>query len=829
MDKNLEEAPAQAVNLDAEATRGCCVQTNDSISNETLTLGFSERDCTNKLGPASKYVEPWVISWDQFCKTLEKPTIRTKEGSYFVISQCKNNQRSDTNLTYPLQGFVLDGDSTIDSDTGEVKEGAPPPEQVHDVLKQLNIRHVVYSSHSNVTKGHRYRAFIPAKIDSKKEFHASRKFVIAELHKRNLMLVNVAENKRLSQPWYLPRTTTQTINDYYFATHDTQRQFPKQIVIPEPPKSPALPLPDLSKLNPNLPINNYNQSHDIQQVINLLIKHGYKHGDVGTYNGKPDCHMMAPDSTTKGAGVHIFINKSTGEPWVTSFHGDHDPLAKDEKGNDAFGVYKILEHGGDQQKATKQWKQEMKNPIVPPPPTATNIQDPSNSVTNLALNKIYGIARYAGKTVIVYRYKGKTVYQSIPDAVNYHSNKPAKDAVGNPITNQNGGRINELRHWLAWLGRREYSNVVFEPDKDLILTDELPKGEEYNVYAGLAVTPKAGDCNRITKHIRTVLCNDNEELYAYVLNWIARMVQKPAEPAQTAILLHSKEGTGKNTITDMMVDWYGENGKTLGTEDIVGRFNDHLGHLVFGAVNESLWGGKGEGILKQLITEPTQFVERKGFPKFTVKNCIHLWFNANAGHALPVTSSDRRFVCLDVSEKHKNDVAYFDPLRKQIKGNGSAAFLHEMLNRNIENYNPAKRPQVFSQSRLTNQLNSLRPTERWIYEILFDGEIVSGNIPFLTLNEWTKKGLFVSTARLFMAYSEWCNQNGLKAGFRDTVVKEITNMLKLSRTRPTINGVRAWGYDLPDLGSCRQKFDACTEMIVEWDELTVGQCPPSFL
>ena len=66
---------------------------------------------------------------------------------------------------------ILDGDSRIDPETGEKFQGAPPPSQVHGVLKSLDVQHHIYTTHSHVTKGNRYRVLIPVKLDNQNETH----------------------------------------------------------------------------------------------------------------------------------------------------------------------------------------------------------------------------------------------------------------------------------------------------------------------------------------------------------------------------------------------------------------------------------------------------------------------------------------------------------------------------------------------------------------------------------------------------------------------------------------------------------------------------------
>ena len=150
--------------------------------------------------------------------------------------------------------------------------------------------------------------------------------------------------------------------------------------------------------------------------------------------------------------------------------------------------------------------------------------------------------------------------------------------------------------WLNSPMRRTYDQVVFDPKPGMIAGDAaLPDGKVLNLYQGLAMQPRPGDCQPILDHIREVWCSGDETAYDYVLGWLARMFQKPQERGHTVIVLRSGEGTGKNIIIDILVDAFGEHATiAVKPDDLTGRFNDHLGTSVLVFANEAVWGGSKE-------------------------------------------------------------------------------------------------------------------------------------------------------------------------------------------------------------------------------------------
>ena len=121
-----------------------------------------------------------------------------------------------------------------------------------------------------------------------------------------------------------------------------------------------------------------------------------------------------------------------------------------------------------------------------------------------------------------------------------------------------GRKINSKPVATAWLtssGRRTYGSLVFDPsgscDKD-----------SYNTWRGLAVEPKPGQCGKILAHIRDIWCSGDAAQFEYVLKWMALLVQKPWVKPEVALVLKSREGTGKTIIVQMLLKLFGTHGFT---------------------------------------------------------------------------------------------------------------------------------------------------------------------------------------------------------------------------------------------------------------------------
>ena len=91
----------------------------------------------NEREPRGLYFEDFEIG-----KTYLTPR-RTVTSTDIVSFACLSGDFNEVhaNIEY-ASVIVLDGDSSLNPETGEVTEGAPPPEEVHEALSDLGINHV---------------------------------------------------------------------------------------------------------------------------------------------------------------------------------------------------------------------------------------------------------------------------------------------------------------------------------------------------------------------------------------------------------------------------------------------------------------------------------------------------------------------------------------------------------------------------------------------------------------------------------------------------------------------------------------------------------------
>ncbi|MBF0460387.1 MAG: hypothetical protein HQL87_03235 [Magnetococcales bacterium] len=297
------------------------------------------------------------LPFSRFCDMLSQPTIGPKDGSYFVRGQLlPGTARGDQNMTEAWL-IVLDGDATLGPSTGKKFEGAPDPALVHEVLKTADIAHFIFTTHSHADpkKGIRWRAVIPlsSPIKNKAELARCVDYLIDLLHQNGVWLADVSENKSWSQAWFLPRCPEERLSSFKTFRHMGRALEASAIIgTPSPADEGLTTLVEMPCAARSGPIAAFNETHGIEWMLGFLQEYGYRRVSESKINGHPSYRFISPRSESRMPGVTLYVSEA-GKPLAFSHHGNHDRLNADglKKSHDAFDMFTIFEHDGNQQAA----------------------------------------------------------------------------------------------------------------------------------------------------------------------------------------------------------------------------------------------------------------------------------------------------------------------------------------------------------------------------------------------------------------------------------------------------------------------------------------------
>lgn len=284
---------------------------------------------------------PHTLTPIALIKRLSEPAIGKKDGVYFI--RCSGSKRTNNDTSDTADILIIDADSRILLETGEVVSGAVAAELVHSVLVDLGINHCIYSSYSNDVDLYKYRVIIFCRY-TREQLPVLLDYLFAELHSNEVMLAPVKENRTWAQAWYFPRVPNEQrkalFEFFQFSkgdnlnadaiTQDWLKNNPKPEPIDPPPLIPKNPINETN--GRRNPIKEFNQSFSVHDI---LTRNGYTFK-----NGA----FLRPNSESGIAGVKICRHCKDGVERVYS-HGND--VLNDGKAHDAFDCYRLLECGGE--------------------------------------------------------------------------------------------------------------------------------------------------------------------------------------------------------------------------------------------------------------------------------------------------------------------------------------------------------------------------------------------------------------------------------------------------------------------------------------------------
>lgn len=376
--------------------------------------------------------------------------------------------------------------------------------------------------------------------------------------------------------------------------------------------------------------------------------------------------------------------------------------------------------------------------------------------------------------------------------------------------------------WLEDDLRRQYRDMVFDPTK-------TPRGC-YNLWRGFTVKARPGDCGLFKEHVLNNICSGDHGIYEYIMSWLALCVQKPAQPAGTAIVLRGNRGTGKGTFVRTVGELFGQHFlHVTNSRYITGQFNSHLRDCVLLFADEAVWAGSKseESTLKGLVTEPTVAIEGKGRDIVTCRNMIHLIIATNNDWAVPAGLDERRFVVLEVSDARKQDKSYFTAITRQLENGGFQALLHELMDRDLSDFDVFNVPRT--QELLRQKLLSLDPWLSWWFEKLQEGRVCQYQ------QNWSDDAVI---ADIYQDYVRHCRDAGLKhpgtveglainlrsmvtGGFPAVARKTMARRIVEEDGGVTTKNERVRCWVFPDLVTCRELFEKAIQQKVPW-QVSIG-------
>lgn len=307
-----------------------------------------------------------------------------------------------------------------------------------------------------------------------------------------------------------------------------------------------------------------------------------------------------------------------------------------------------------------------------------------------------------------------------------------------------GVRMDDVKRHPEWQRRGAFylDQVGFDPSGN-------DRNVKLNTWKGWPLVPKEGSCDRLLE-LLAYLCNHEEnrpDLFQWVLRWMAYPLQHPGAKMASAIILHGPQGTGKSTVFQTLAKIYGDYATVLNQRGLEDKFNADWSDSKLLIVAEEvvtrqeMWHIKNE--LKELVTGEWLRINPKNIAAYRQRNQINIIYLSNDKQPLPLENDDRRHCVIWTPQML--DESFYDDVFLELEHGGVEAFYHYLLNIDLGDFHPKKRPPMTEAKKsliLLSQPSELRFITEWI-----NGDTEYPVSPCLA-------------ADLYASYLRWCRHNG---------------------------------------------------------------------
>ena len=304
-----------------------------------------------------------------------------------------------------------------------------------------------------------------------------------------------------------------------------------------------------------------------------------------------------------------------------------------------------------------------------------------------------------------------------------------------------GSREDDLKRHPRWQQRAVYLDQIgFDPTlKDTNVT--------CNLWNGWPTVPTRGKCDLLLELLQ-YQCGD-DEIYRWVLRWLAYPIQHPGAKMQTAIVLHGPQGTGKGRFFEWgYMPIFGAYGVYLDQDALEDKHgSDWQSCKLFVLADEVMARAEmyhQKNKLKNLVTSKRIRINPKGLIAYEETNHLNIVFLSNEKQPLVLETDDRRYCVIWTPPPVGKE--FYDELSDELANGGSGA-LHYYLKNEVElgDFKPWTRPPMTEAKR--DLINMSRDS---VDRFLIDWQAGDTDLPFCPC----------ASADLYRAYLWWCRTNG---------------------------------------------------------------------
>jgi len=335
-----------------------------------------------------------------------------------------------------------------------------------------------------------------------------------------------------------------------------------------------------------------------------------------------------------------------------------------------------------------------------------------------------------------------------------------------------------VRMWLEHPERKtvEPLQVVFDPTRPADDTTVC------NLWAGWPTKPKAGTCERLLELLKFLLSSEenDQEVYDWMVKWLAYPLQHPGAKMQTALLMHGPEGSGKNTFFGCVRKMYARYGGIFTQTELESQYNGWASGKLFMIGNEVVTRAElytQQGRVQNMITETEWQVNEKYLPSRLESNHCNFVFFSNRVDIGRLNDDDRRF--LVIWTLHPLGKDFYDEVVDEINQGGIEALHDYLLNVPLGNFSPHTKPPMTKAKRDLIDL-SMDSTQRfyrdWTEYVDEAKRMSAAGVPCCP----------AASEDLYAGYRWWCSRQGIQKP------ATLTTLLTVIAKKTGVRKERRW-------------------------------------
>jgi hypothetical protein len=290
------------------------------------------------------------------------------------------------------------------------------------------------------------------------------------------------------------------------------------------------------------------------------------------------------------------------------------------------------------------------------------------------------------------------------------------------------------------------------------------------------------DIQPFLQFIKEVYCNGDENAYIYLIKWLAFIVKYPYMKSRVSLFLTGKQGTGKSFFAEWLANFifgkYISNTNISGLNGLTKENNFHLLGKKFLVINEL--SAKKDNYhetfdkLKSFTTEDTITIKKLYADPIVAKQTWEMVFISNHINSIKIEKTDRRYFCLEVSDKYLDNKEFFSNLYEKIASvefaNKFASYLYyeaevdkhtDFTNLKVYETNTKKKMKDLSKNSI-QAFYDFMITENLEYNIQSRDSLEINPQYILSLDDPRDNMYQFKSSELYSFYKSYCLENGAK-------------------------------------------------------------------